>query len=173
MGFYFYKNWQQYSVARAASEKNQELIVALRDRVSDEKAIYDNKKDGFNTLNKEIDEKLEFIFPDEDDYTSLTRQIDSFEEELSRKNNPFEISNIDYQSIVEEGVYAILPFRMNILSSADNFTKFLHLIENSGSLGDQIRLMDIQSIRLNFESSDEGVSETINFTVQINAYFQN
>ena len=48
--------------------------------------------------------------------------------------------------------------------------KFLHLLENSGSLDDQIRLMDIQSIRLNFDGEDD--SDIINFTVQINAYFQ-
>lgn len=174
MGFFSYQKWQEYSLSKEAISKNKELIVALRNKVSDEKSVYESEKDGFNNLNKEIEEKLKYILPASDNYTDLTRQIDSYEEELSRKNNPFEIANIDYQSIVETENYSILPFRMNIKSSGDNFTKFLHLIENSGSLKDQVRVMDIQSIRLNFsDSENEGqTSESIDFTVQINAYFQ-
>ena len=118
-----------------------------------------------------VDEKLEFIFPSTDGYTALTRQLDLFEEELSKKNNPFEISSIEYQTTEELENYSVLPLRMSIESSADNFTKFLHQIENSGSLDDQVRLMDIQSIRLNF-SDNEDESKLIKFTVQINAYFQ-
>lgn len=174
IGFFSYQKWMEYSISTQAVSKNKELIVALRNKASDEKSVYESEKNGFNNLNKEIEEKLKYILPSEDNYTELTRQIDAFEEELSRKNNPFEVSNIDYQSIIETENYSILPFRMNIKSSDENFTKFLHLIENSGSLDDQIRLMDIQSIRLNFSETDEESTEveTIDFTVQINAYFQ-
>lgn len=170
MGFYSYQKWQEYSLVKTAVAKNQDLVAVLRENVSDEKSTYELNKDGFNSLNEEIEEKLEFIFPSTDDYTSLTRQIDSFEEELSRKNNPFNVSNIEYLAAENAGNYSVLPLRMSIESSNDNFTKFLHLVENSGSLDDQIRLMDIQSIRLNFDG--EGTSDIINFTVQINAYFQ-
>ncbi len=174
IGFFSYQKWQEYSISTQAVSKNKELIVALRNKASDEKSLYESKKDGFNNLNKEIEEKLKYILPASDNYTELTRQIDAFEEELSRKNNPFEVSNIDYQSIIETENYSVLPFRMNIKSSDENFTQFLHLIENSGALDDQIRLMDIQSIRLNFsDEENEGTeTETIDFTVQINAYFQ-
>ncbi len=171
MGFFSYQKWQEYSLFREAVSKNKELTSILRDSVTDEKSTYEQKKNGFDSLSKEIDEKLEFIFPSTDDYTALTRQLDLFEEELSKKNNPFEISSIEYQPAEELENYSVLPLRMSIESSADNFTKFLHQIENSGSLDDQIRLMDIQSIRLNF-SDDEDESKFIKFTVQINAYFQ-
>lgn len=172
MGAYTYQKWQTYDLAKEAAAKNKELITALRDKVSDEKTEYYAQKDGFNNLNKEIAQRLAYVFPLTDEYTDLTRQLDSFEEELSKKNSPFDVSNIDYQAPTQNDYYSILPFRMNIRSSSENFTKFLHLMENSGSLNDQIRLMDISSIRLNFEGSDENKPEIINFTVQINAYFQ-
>lgn len=174
MGFYSYTKWTEYDMARRGVSQNKQFITFLRTEVGNEKTVSDTNKPRYNQLGKDIEQKLKIIFPANDDYTALTRQIDSYEEELSKKTSPFEISNIDYQTAIEEENYSILPFRMNIRSSADNFTKFLHLIENSGTLKNKIRLMDISSIRLNFESSDveEIGPEIINFSVQINAYFQ-
>lgn len=174
LGLYSYKKWQQYTGYRAIVETQKTFITELRDELSDEKAYYEGNKDGFDSLSEEIGANLALIFPAEDDYTALTRQIDDFEKELSKKTNPFEISSIDYQTSLENEFYSILPMRMSIRSSNENFRKFLHLVENSGSLLDQVRLMDISSIRLNFLSSDEDTvgPEIINFTVQINAYFQ-
>lgn len=172
MGFYSYTKWFEYDMARAAVNQNKKFITFLRSEGGTEKAAVDANKKQHDDLSKEIEKKLKVIFPTEDDYTALTRQIDVYENELSKKT--FEVSNIDYQTPIEEENYSILPFRMNIRSSNENFTKFLHLIENSGTLQNKIRLMDISSIRLNFENSEEGeiVSEIINFSVQINAYFQ-
>ncbi|MBD3360693.1 hypothetical protein GF366_02725 [Candidatus Peregrinibacteria bacterium] len=173
VGFYSYQKWQEYNLARAAVNINQDLTTVLRNEVSDEKSFYDANKEDFEKLDKEVEEKLAYIFPSDDDYTDLTRQLDSFEVELSKRNSPFEISSIDYQTITENEYYKILPLRMNIRSSSENFTKFLHMIETSGSLDERTRLMDISSIRLNFESTEETARpEIINFTVQINAYFQ-
>ena len=171
MGFYSYQKWQEYSLINTAVAKNKELITVLRDEVSDEKSVYEQNREGFLGMNKEIEEKLAYIFPATDDYTSLTRQMDLFEEELSTKTNPFSISNIEYSTVEKTESYSILPVRMSIESSSENFSKFLQLIENSGSLDDQIRFMDIQSIRLNFNDDDED-SEIIKFSVQINAYYQ-
>ena len=170
MGFFSFQKWQEYSLVKTAVAKNQDLVTVLRNSVSDQKSTYEQNKEGFTSMNKEIEEKLDFIFPSTDDYTSLTRQMDAFEEELSKKNSPFNISNIEFMATENLDNYSVLPLRMSIESSDDNFTKFLHLLENSGSLDDQIRLMDIQSIRLNFNEKDD--SDIINFTVQINAYFQ-
>lgn len=175
MGFYSYQKWQTYKLSKEAVFKNKEFISVLREKGAEEKSIYYADKDGFNNLNKEIEERLAYIFPATDDYTALTRQLDSYEEELSKKNNPFEVSSIDYQTPTQGENFSVLSYRMNIKSSSENFTKFLHLMENSGSLTDQVRLMDISSIRLNFEGSEgenNGGPEIINFTVQINAYFQ-
>jgi Tfp pilus assembly protein PilO len=173
-GWYSYNKWNQYSSSLDSLQANTVTIEDLRDSSSNEKINYESSKPAFDEINKEIENRLSVIFPKTDAYTELTRQIDTFEESLSRRNDVFEISNIDFQDPKEDETYSILPLRMSIRSSAENFTKFLHLIENSGSLNDQARLMDISSIRLNFEESgsDTEVSKMINFSVQLNAYFQ-
>jgi len=173
MGFYSYKKWQEYSIFRDAVAQNTELIAALRVNLTEEIAEYDSSKSGFASLSKEITETLSVIFPETDRYTDLTRQIDQFEEDLYSKNNPFEISSIDYDNIEEDENFQYLPFRMSIKSSRENFTDFLKFVETSGSLESGTRLMDVTSIRLNFQEGEEDSDELIiNFTVQLNAYFQ-
>lgn len=172
MGFYSYDKWQQYTAYKQIVDKNKTFISELRDEVSDEKGLYEADKSGFDSLNKEIEEKLALIFPITDNYTVLTRQIDEFEQELNKKNDPFHISSITYQDPLVMGLYSVLPMKMDIESSRENFSKFLHIVENSGSLNDQLRLMDISSIRLNFQEAEVEGPEIITFSVQINAYFQ-
>lgn len=174
MGFYTYSKWEQYQLAIQGVAQNKSYISSLRNNVSSEKAVADTKIAEAIKLNKDVGEKLKVIFPTGDDYTNLTMKIDAYEGDISKKNNPFEVSNIDYQTPIVNDNYSILPMRMNIRSSRENFTNFLHMIENSGSLKNNIRLMDISSIRLNFESNTQEANapEIISFSVQINAYFQ-
>lgn len=174
VGAYSYFKWLEYTQINVLLTESDGLISTLQSGASQASTNYFEKKPEFDQLDESIEKKLIDIFPETDNYTQLTRQLDSFEEDLAKVNSPFEVSHIDYQSPIETEKYSVLPLRMSIRSSSDNFRKFLHLIENSGSLNDQIRLMDITSIRLNFENKDEDVStqEIINFTVQINAYFQ-
>lgn len=175
VAIFSYLKWEEYSKLKVLVSGSEDLISILQTNATSSTSMYLEKKGEFDALHKEIEDKLEYIFPPVDNYTALTRQLDSFEEDLSKANNPFEVSHIDFQAPVKEEEYSILPFRMSIQSSNDNFEKFLHLMENSGSLDDRIRLMDITSIRLNFQGNEEDVGspEMINFTVQINAYFQN
>ncbi len=174
MGFYTYSKWVDYQLANQGIAQNKNLIASLTNNVTTEKAVADIKNEESVQLNKDIAQKLKVIFPTVDDYTNLTKQMDAYEVQLSTKSNPFEVSNIDYQDPIKNDTYSILPMRMSIRSSRDNFTKFLHMVENSGSLKENKRLMDISSIRLNFENNDQnsGASEIISFSVQINAYFQ-
>ena len=176
MGLYTFFNWREYSYASQGLEKNQAFIEVLKQKVVDEKVDYEDEKERFDALTAEIEQKLREIFPEDWQKTILVRQIDVFEETLNKKTDPFEVSNLDFQEPVDDKLYSILPFRMNIRSSSENFKKFLHLVENSGALENQVRLMDISSIRLTFEgdSADQNESggQIINFTVQVNAYFQ-
>jgi len=172
MGFFSYQKWQEYSVIKLATSVNVALISELRNEVTEEKIQYEDLKDEADSLNKEIEEKLQYILPPTDDYTELTRQLDTIEEDLASVNDPFDVSNLDYQSVQTTEEFSVLPVRMNIRSSPENFQKFLHIVETSGSLDDELRLFDISSIRLNFEVSDDDAPEIISFTVQLNAYFQ-
>ena len=173
IGFYSYRNWMEYALAKEGLKQNKEFISALSETAGNEKAAYESEKDNYDQFDKEIEKKLSSIYPVGDDYAALTRQIDLIEKNLSKKNSVFEIANIDYQNPVEGSGYYILPFNMSIRSSSENFTKFLHLIENSGALTNNIKLIDFSSITLNFEDSQEETQEDLtNFSVQVNAYFQ-
>src|SRR3990167_7818244 len=163
IGYYSYTKWNEYKLLKEGVAQNRVTVVEIKDKAASERAAYESNKISFDQKNKEIEQRLAVIFPENDAYTDLTRQMDEFEHALAKKNNPFEISNIDYMTTASADGYAILPMRMNISSSMDNFTKFLHLIETSGSLDESIRLMDISSIRLNFEKSDSDKSGNINF----------
>jgi hypothetical protein len=175
---YAYMQWGTYRMYQKAIDINEGTEEILKENVADVRATYLENKNDFTALQKNMEETLKEVFPMDDNYTELTRAFDSFEESTHRSNNPFVISNIDFQEIQlnEENNYKYLPLRMTITSSEKNFTEFLHYIETSGSLVDEIRLMDIQSIRMNFSEaeSDEGAkTETISFSVKLHAYFQN
>ena len=176
IGSYVYFKWVDYGLYKDAIAINERTVDALKTQVIAQKSDYLNKKETFDELSEDIEDSLKEVFPAENSYTELTRAFDKFEEETDRNNNPFVISNIEYQDIqdTDEGDYKYLPLRMTISSSAENFTKFLQYAEKSGSLLDKVRLMDIQSIHLSFSDSAEGVSQdTINFSVKIHTYFQN
>lgn len=170
MGFYTYQKWNEYSGALGVVEANDNLINALQEESADESANYDDQQGEFADLQDTINKQLIKIFPVEDNYASLTRQFDAFEDQIATKTNPFEVSNMTFQQPQELDNFSVLPVRMTIKSSPDNFQEFLHYIESSGSLDSDIRLMDMSSIRLNFQDSDDG--DIITFTVQINAYFR-
>ncbi|MFA4891235.1 MAG: hypothetical protein WC604_02700 [Candidatus Gracilibacteria bacterium] len=174
IGAYTYFNWVDYSLHKEAVAQNETVIQDLKSQTVSEKSEYQNQKKLFDDLSDGIDASLKEVFPAGDDYTELTRAFDHFESETDRNNNKFVISNIEYQDIQvsEDGAYKCLPLRMTISSSEENFTKFLQYIEKSGSLLDKVRLMDIQSIHMSFDES-ENSSGVINFSVKINAYFQN
>ncbi len=173
MGFYTYSQFVEYRLVSQGAEKSESLSGFLRTKVPEVRAEYEENKELFDRLDRVLSQNLERVFPPEDDYTGLTRQLDSFEESISRSGSPFEVSNIEFQNVIERDNYKILPLRMNIRSSSENFTKFLQMVENSGAIDGDIRLMSVSSIRLSFQGSPiADPSEIINFSVQLNAYFQ-
>jgi len=174
IGAYSYFKWVDYNLYKESVVKNDSLIESLKSQSVSEKSDYQDEKKLFDELSGNIDASLKEVFPLDNNYTELTRAFDHFESETDRTNSPFVISNIEYQEIQEseDGLYKSLPVRMTISSSEENFTKFLQYIEKSGSLLDKVRLMDIQSIHMSF-SENENLSNVINFSVKINAYYQN
>lgn len=169
---YFISSWKSYSVAMNRVENNKTLIAEFKANPA-EKIEYEKNKTTFDQLRIELSDKLKNIFPADDNYTALTRNLDFYETKLATSNNVFEISSIDFQTPIKNEDYSILPLRMNIRSSEANFREFLHLMENSGALTEDVRLMEIASIKINFENNDKAsASDVINFTVQINAYYQ-
>lgn len=130
-------------------------------------------------LTQKIESELELVFPETENHTVLTRTLEQFANDLNRTKNPFIINNLQYlatQKAPDSG-YSILPIKMTLHSSTDNFFKFLEYIEKSGTLSDKTRLLDIRSIIINFispQGSSGNISgkDEINFNVSINAYFR-
>jgi hypothetical protein len=176
---YSYLQWNKLVIVKTGIETDKATLETLTKTLTDEKNAYFTGKSGFDEMNKTIDISAAEILPRGDKYTDLTRQIDGIEKELS-KSGSFEISNIDFGApVLDKSEFGILPVRMNIKSSQDNFTKFLNMIQTSGSFSNKLRLMSISSIRLNFENGDsaDGMvastsSKMITFSLQLNAYFQ-
>jgi len=175
MGFFTYTKYIEFSTALNGVAKNNATISVLKADFANEQDKYDKNMKDFSATNVQIQKQVEMVFPKGDKYTELTRDIDAIEKELGSKET-FSISNIEYQKPTQTEYYSILPIRMNIKSSAQNFISFLHMIENSGAMDDQVRLMDMSSIRLNFDKAQAKNAgtpqELINFSVLINAYFQ-
>lgn len=115
-----------------------------------------------------VEEKLKKVLPIGESYTDFTRILDLYFERVFSPENPILASGLRYgkgKQIPQTSLSA-LPTSLTITSSKENFFKFLRYIEDSGSLESGIRLMDVESIRVNF--SEEGVS----FTVDLNTYFR-
>jgi len=176
LSVYIYVSWGKYSSYKQVVDKEGAFIEELRTEVQNDKAVYESKKDKINSFSNSVELKLEAVFPVNDNYTELTRLIDSFEASLNKRNSVFEVSSLSFQSPrkSKDGTYHILPLNMSIRASRSNFNKFLHWVENSGTLSDKVRLMSISSIRLNFPNVSHELNEPeiISFTVQLNAYFQ-
>lgn len=169
-----YFKYSEYKVIKAAVVENQTYSSELKNAVADEKVTFQNSKDNYDKLSNEMDASLKEVFPSDNNYTELTRAFDLLESKLNRVKDPFLISNIDYQDIQtsKDGTYKYLPLRMTISASNNNFTKFMQYIEESGSLSEKVRLMDVQSINLSLNDSKDDEVNTMNFSIKINAYFQ-
>ena len=179
VGFYVFMQYGKYAIYMNAITVNETSIENLKTLIANEEDEYELEKPGFQELQADMESNLVEVYPMKEDYTALTRAFDTYESSTHRKNNHFVISNIDYQEVQEDAETSAnyLPLRMSITSSLENFQNFMYYIENSGSLTDKTRLMDIQSIRLNFSegsSEDETTGpEIISYSVKIHAYFQN
>ncbi len=169
-----YFKYSEYKVIKAAVVENQTYSSELKTAFANEKVTFQNSKDNYDKLSNEMDASLKEVFPSDNNYTELTRAFDLLESKLNRVKDPFLISNIDYQDIQtsKDGTYKYLPLRMTISASNNNFTKFMQYIEESGSLSEKVRLMDVQSINLSLNDSKDDEVNTMNFSIKINAYFQ-
>jgi Tfp pilus assembly protein PilO len=179
IGYYTYTNLTKFLGMREEISINETLHGSLVDtdkRVADElqKVNQDN-----SALKQKIQNELELVLPVLENHTILTRALEKFETDTNRVKDPFNISNLQYLTVtkVKDANYQALPIRMTINSSYNNFFKFLEYVGNSGALSDGSRLLDIQSITINFvnpKGSPNNVSgqDEINFNVSMNAYLR-
>lgn len=177
MGYYSYVKFSElYTKSNLINDQVSTLSsleTTLSSEESEYKKLLQEKKDFYETLDGEINN----ILPQGENYTNLTREMDAFFLGLSKNSNPIFVSNLQYGTprTDDSKEFGVLPITLTIESSKDNFFKFLDHIENSGSLTSKVRLMDVQSIRINFQKdvteSAKGV-DSVSLSVGLNAYFQ-
>jgi len=169
----------KYLDVRNETESNAQIFTSLEEnekRITAElQTIQEENKD----LSQTIQSDLDLVFPENESHTNLTRTLEQFANDIHRIKNPFIINSLHYLETnkVEDANYSALPFKMTIHSSYANFFKFLEFVENSGTLSDQTRLLDINSITINFVSPSGSIGnisgeDEINFNASLNAYFR-
>lgn len=120
-------------------------------------------------------EAIAAIFPPDEYVTEFTRLMDTYVLKHTFANNPLFLTQMTFEKSVapKEAFYRIVPAQVTIESSRDNFFKFLEFLEQSGSLANRVRLMDLQKISINFAegNSVEAGREDINFSATLHTYF--
>ncbi|MFC1655874.1 hypothetical protein ACFL3C_03330 [Patescibacteria group bacterium] len=179
IGFYSYSNVMKMLGMQAEIDTHNQLHSALantENRIDEELSTV--KEENID-LNQTIQEERDVVFPKGENHTALTRTLEQFANDTHRSKNPFMISNLQYQTPKksESGEYMILPFKLTIHCSYENFFKYLEYVGNSGTLSDKTRLIDIQQIIINFVSpqgTQGNISgqDEINFNVSMQAYFR-
>ena len=176
VGYYFYGQYDLFVERKESLAFGQSQVETITEKIDDEKISYDKSKPIFDAQNKGLEEKIKTVFPSNSDELEFTRKFDLLEEDLHKKDSPFKVLSLNYGSVIPQEGYAVLPFIVNISTSYDKMLKFLKLIESSGSLsvGEQLRLMDIESINLSLpqDSDDSTDSGEMSFSIRLNAYFQ-
>ncbi|MBN1494316.1 hypothetical protein JW911_01110 [Candidatus Peregrinibacteria bacterium] len=179
VGYYSYTNFTKFFDMReeiAVNEKLHSALVSVDQTVADE--LKKVKEEG-SALEQKIKNELDQVLPKTENHTALTRALEMFSNNLNRLKDPFVVSNLQYMKLEtpKSGNYQVLPIKMTIHSTYSNFYKFLDFIDNSGALSDGSRLLDVQSIIINFVSpkgSQNNLSgqDEINFNISINAYIR-
>lgn len=182
-GVYGFIQFQKLSEAWNAIATEQQQAAQLQTAGNQFAADYTELKSTFDKNFASILNSIQGVYPLEEDYTQLTRDLDKFFQETNSSINPIFASDLKFSiaRIDETHDYAILPFTMTVSGTRENFEKFMHYIENSGSLEDRTRLMEITSISINFPAQPASAFEvspaapeipTLNIAVSMNAYFQ-
>ncbi|MBI2638272.1 hypothetical protein HYW83_01640 [Candidatus Peregrinibacteria bacterium] len=173
-GVFQFRGLQGYKQALVQSEESVQKLGGV---FTSEKKNYQTLADERAKKQAELGKKLLTILPPDENYTDLTRQFDNYFADHDRPGNPILQSSLRFgkgtpmQDIPD---VSMLQVSMNLEATRDNFLKFLQYVSNSGSLDTITRLMDINSVQLNFPEGGEVVQDLgqkINFTVDMNAYY--
>ena len=134
-------------------------------------ALASDSKTQRDTMIKE----LSSVFPSQENYTELTRIFDAWFLNTNRSNNPIVLTDMQYGTPATDksGKYDVLPISMNITSSEPNFYKFLSFVQDSGTLSQKVRLLNLKSVQMNFsDDTTATIKNQIQFRAEIQAYFQ-
>lgn len=174
-GFYGIERYLELSEKNNISSQSQQFLDDLEKNRTDEREFLIQTKEKNQEILQKIGREIAEVFPGGEQYTPLTRLLDDFFKKNNRLGNPIIATDLQFSQTSEDADkrYLILPFTLNIESSEENFYRFLAFVESSGTLSDRIRLMDIESINLNFPTeNDPKAKKRIHFNAKLQAYAQ-
>lgn len=163
---------------RQAIIDSQSTQLQLNGSLDKAQTAYKTLADDRAKKQQDFSKKIASILPADENYTDVTRLIDDYVAENDRPGNSILESSLRFGKgapVSDVPSVSALPMSMNIEATRDNFFKFLNFVWNSGSLDSGARLMDINSIQLNFPGEGEVIKDPqqkINFTIDMNAYYQ-
>ncbi len=184
-GVYGYMQYTKLSEVQTAIAAETAMLTKMQTAENQIRAAYTSIKTAYDADFTSIRETIAMVLPPEEEYTKLTRVLDDFVIESNNTTlNPIFMGNISFGSsrIDDENGYSVLPFTLDLETTRENFEKFLEFIENSGSLENGIRLMEVESINISFPTTTaspfatsadlQTKIPTISVNLSLNAYFQ-
>jgi hypothetical protein len=157
----------------------KEQTVAFQSEASNLNSFSEDLADSYKAIKvdatetrNQTEQALSEVFPDSEDLTALTRLFDEYEVKNNFESNPFFISTIQYSNSDDESAntstYRSLNLDISVTASKKNLSKFLEMIESSGSLEASNRLMSIQNLSLGYPTEFGGTYE---LKAEIRAYY--
>lgn len=173
---YGFFQFQDLSAARSALEDGQTRLSEMTSFETQIAEQYSTLKTAFDQDFENVRSAVDGVLPSEENYTALTKTLDDFVLTLNRQSPSIFMSNLKFSQprMDADEEYAILPFSMTLSTTRANLERFLQYAENSGSLEDGSRLLDVRSITINFPG-ETGVGqeqELLTVSLSLNAYFQ-
>lgn len=164
----------QWSELRGLNEQ----ALALQSEASNLTSISKTLADDYQSIKVEVtaareqtEQALSQVFPQEEGLTALTRLFDDYSVKNNFESNPFFISSLQYgTNPVDEttGFYQSVLLNLNADTSKKNLSKFLEMIENSGSLEAETRLMSVDNLTISYPQEYGGIYE---LRADIRAYY--
>ncbi len=173
-GFFQYQKLAEAKTALSDGQTNLSEMQAFESQISGQ---YTTLNAAFYEDFRDVRDAINGVMPEEENYTKITQNLDAFVIDLNRKSPSIFMSNLKFSKgrLDKENGYAVLPFTMTLSTSRDNFERMLQYAENSGSLENASRLLDVRSITLNFPGQGGTAlagDNLLDVSLSVNAYFQ-
>jgi hypothetical protein len=180
--YYGYQQYVKLTDAQNAIVAEQEQSGVLQTAADKYEKDYNELKKAFETDFASTLNALEAVYPSAENYTALTKVLDSYFLDKNKSNPGEPIFNSDLKfsrPLIDDGKdYAVLPFSMTVSATKKSFEDFLRYVESSGSLDDKSRLMDIKAISINFpvaqtegETQIQGANQ-YSISLSMDSYFR-
>lgn len=169
------EQYLQLSETRTIVATQQQTIDRLEKDQQQSSLFLSQTKERYKDLQATMNKELAIVFPYDEQYTLLTKEFDAYFLQHNRTTNPIVVTDLTFgtPAASKDNTYMTLPIQMNISSSEDNFFKFLAYIQQSGTLADKVRLINLKATQLTFsDDTADSQKRHIQFRVDLEAYFQ-